>query len=54
VHEGTPLVADGVDGLRALELANAALLSGYTGQRVTLPLDRGAYDAFLAQKRAGT
>jgi predicted dehydrogenase len=54
VREGTPLVADGVDGLRALELANAVLFSGYTGQRVTLPLDRGSYDAFLIEKRAGT
>jgi predicted dehydrogenase len=53
VREGTPPVADGVDGLRALELANAVLLSGYTGQGVTLPLDRSAYDAFLGGKRAG-
>src|SRR5439155_2568707 len=53
VREGTPPVADGLDGLQALELSNAVLLSGYTGQRVTMPLDRRAYDAFLAEKRAG-
>ena len=54
VREGTPLVAAGVDGVRSLELANAMLLSGYTGQSLTLPLDRSAYDAFLAEKRGGT
>lgn len=51
VRDGTPLVADGADGLRALELANALLLAGYTGQPATLPLDRAAYDAFLAAKQ---
>ena len=54
IRAGTPPVADGTDGLRALELANALLLSGYTQRRVTLPLDRAAYDAFLAAKRAGS
>lgn len=53
VREGTPLVADGSDGLRSLELANALLLSGYNGQPVALPLDRAAYDAFLAERHAG-
>ncbi len=54
IRSGTPLVADGSDGLRSLELANALLLSGYTHQSVTLPLDRAAYDAFLEEKRAGS
>jgi predicted dehydrogenase len=53
VRRGEPLVATGEDGLAALELANALLLAGYTGRPVDLPLDRGAYDAFLAEKRAG-
>lgn len=52
IRTGTPLVADGMDGLRSLELANALLLSGYTQRPVTLPLDRARYDAFLAEKRA--
>lgn len=54
IRTGTPLVADGMDGLRSLELANALLLSGYTHRSVTLPLDRAGYDAFLAEKRAGS
>jgi predicted dehydrogenase len=45
------LVADGQDGLLSLELANALLLSGYTGRPVDLPLDRAEYDRFLAAKR---
>jgi predicted dehydrogenase len=49
-REGEP-VADGHDGLRSLELANALLLSGYTGRPVDLPLDRTDYDRFLAEKR---
>jgi len=53
VRRGEPQVATGEDGLAALELGNALLLAGYTGRPVDLPLDRGAYDAFLAEKRAG-
>jgi predicted dehydrogenase len=53
VRRGEPLVATGEDGLAALELANALLLAGYTRRPVELPVDRGAYDAFLAEKRAG-
>lgn len=51
VRRNEPLVATGEDGLAALELANALLLAGYSGEAVELPLDRGAYDAFLAEKR---
>lgn len=52
IRHGTPLVTDGADGMRALELANALLLSGFTGTRVSLPLHRSTYDAFLAAHRA--
>jgi predicted dehydrogenase len=51
VRLGEPLVATGEDGVRQLELANALLLAGYSGEAVTVPLDRGTYDAFLAEKR---
>ena len=54
VRLGEPPVATGQDGLEQLELANALLLSGYQRRPVDLPLDRAAYDAFLAEKRAGT
>jgi predicted dehydrogenase len=43
------LVATGEDGRRALELANAMLLSSYRDQTAELPLDRPAYDALLAE-----
>lgn len=42
------LIATGADGLRALELGNAMLLSSYRDRSVTLPIDRGEYDALLA------
>jgi predicted dehydrogenase len=54
IREGTPLVADAMDGLRSLELANALMLSGFTHRPVDLPLDRGAYDAFLRDKIAAS
>jgi predicted dehydrogenase len=54
VRADEPPVATGQDGLEQLELANALLLSGYRRQPVDLPLDRAAYDAFLAEKRAET
>lgn len=41
------LVATGEDGLHALELANAMVLSSFRDQTVTMPLDRGAYDTLL-------
>ncbi len=47
------LVADGRDGLKALELANAILLAGYTRREVALPLDRTAFDAMLEQLQSG-
>jgi predicted dehydrogenase len=44
---------DGRDALASLELANAITLSSFTGQSVSLPLDRAAYSALLADLRAG-
>ncbi len=51
---GEPLVSPGEDGLAPLELANAAYLSSHLGKPVKLPLNRKAYDRFLARKRAGS
>ena len=53
IRLGEPLVADGEDGLRALEFANAVLLSGSRARPITVPVDRAEYSAFLAEKRAG-
>ena len=53
IREGRPPRADGREGRMSLELANAITLSSHTGQPVTLPLDRAAYDALLADLQAG-
>lgn len=49
----TQMLADGRDGLAALELGNAILLAGYTRREVSLPLDRAAFDAMLQQLQEG-
>ena len=48
---GEPLIAAGPEGLRSLELANAVWLSAHLNKPVTLPINRRAYDNFLAKKR---
>lgn len=48
---GEPLLSPGVDGIKALELANAIWLSAYLKKPVKLPISRQAYDNFLAKKR---
>jgi UDP-N-acetyl-2-amino-2-deoxyglucuronate dehydrogenase len=53
IAEGRPPRADGRQGLMSLELANAITLSSYTGQPVTLPLDRAAYSELLTSLKAG-
>ncbi len=47
VLTGCPLIAPGKEGEHAMELANAAYLSAWTGQPVALPLDEGAYQEQL-------
>ena len=49
---GEPLIAPGVEGLNTVEMINATILSGRTGEEVTIPVDRARYDAFLAELRA--
>jgi predicted dehydrogenase len=48
------MVATGEDGLRALELANAILMAGYTRREIELPMDAAAFDAMLEKLQAGT
>ena len=52
ILEGTPLAADGQEGRRSLELANAMIYSSHTGQPVELPLDRARYAALLEDLKA--
>ena len=43
ILRGTPLVADGREGINGLTLSNAMHLSAFTGKKVTLPLDEDLY-----------
>lgn len=47
---GVPLIATGEDGLAAVQLANAAQLSGWKHQELAFPCDADAYDRFLQQR----
>jgi hypothetical protein len=47
------VTCDGRDALASLELANAITFSSFTGRAVSLPLDRAAFSALLADLRAG-
>lgn len=44
------LTCDGREGIHAVELANAMILSSHEGGPVSLPLDRARYDAFIQSK----
>jgi predicted dehydrogenase len=48
------LVAPAEEAMATLELANAIMYSSATGAQVSLPLDRQAYAAFLAERRQTT
>ena len=48
IREGGAPLADGRSSRQSLELANAIIYSGQTGQPVDLPLDREAYAGMLA------
>jgi predicted dehydrogenase len=54
ILDGVPLIAPAAEGLAALELANAMLLSTWTKQTVELPLDGAAYEKWLKRKIAGS
>jgi predicted dehydrogenase len=47
ILDGTALIAPGEEGLHSIELANAMLYSGLTGQTVELPMDGAAYEQKL-------
>lgn len=54
ILDGTPLVADGTDGIHGLELSNCMHLSAWTGQTVTLPIDADLFLEKLNEKRASS
>ncbi len=52
IEQGTPLVADGREGINSLMLSNAMYLSGWTGEAVSLPIDEEKFLALLNERRA--
>ena len=53
ILHGTPLIADGAEGINGLMLSNAMFLSSWEGQPVTLPIDEDKfYDELM--KRVAT
>ncbi len=51
---GEPLWSPGVEGIKGLTLCNGMYLSGWTGEKVTLPLDEEKFNALLNEKRANS
>ncbi len=51
---GEPLIAPGEEGLNAVEMINGLILSSKTGQSVSLPVDRAAYDHLIAELQASS
>ena len=54
ILEGTPLIADGREGINGLTLSNAMHLSGWLGHPVDLPLDEARFEAELQKKINGS
>ena len=51
IKEGTPLVADGREGINGLMISNAMFLSSWLGETVTLPIDEEKFLELLNEKR---
>ncbi len=49
---GTPLVAEGTEGINGLMISNAAHLSSWTNETVTLPIDEDKFYSLLKEKAA--
>lgn len=55
ILNGTPLVANGVEGVNELSISNAAYLSQWLGNvPVKLPFDKELFDKLLAEHRTGS
>lgn len=54
IVDGTPLLAQGSEGIRGVELANAMLLSTWTDDWVNLPIDEELYHAKLNERIASS
>ena len=51
---GTPLVAEGTEGINGLMISNAAHLSSWKGETVTLPIDEDEFYELLMKKVASS
>ena len=51
---GSPLVAEGVEGINGLMISNAAHLSSWKGETVTLPIDEDEFYKLLMDKVASS
>ncbi|MFP4376752.1 MAG: Gfo/Idh/MocA family protein [Spirochaetales bacterium] len=49
IRKGTPLVAEAPEGLGSVALANGILMSHFTKERVSLPLDGDRYESLLTE-----
>lgn len=54
IRKGTPLLAPGQEGIRGVEIANAMLLSAWTGDWAALPVDEEQFLARLQEKIAAS
>ena len=52
ILHGTPLVAEGVEGIRGLTLSNAMYLSSWLNETVTIPFDEDLFLRELNRRRA--
>jgi len=50
IRKGTPLLADGREGIRSLQISNAMHLSAWTGGWVEIPVDEDLYLKTLQEK----
>ncbi|HEY3756634.1 MAG TPA: Gfo/Idh/MocA family oxidoreductase [Opitutaceae bacterium] len=54
ILKDAPLLAPAAEGIRSVELANAILLSSWTGRQVDLPFDSALYARWLKRKIAAS
>ena len=54
ITKGEKLISPGTDGICQLSLTNAAYLSQWKGEEVSLPLDAEEYERYLEKKIASS
>lgn len=54
ILNGTPLVAEGYEGINGLTLSNAMHLSSWTDRKITLPIDEDEFYNELMKRAAGS